>query len=125
LVFEILDQPEGYRENSEMGGYDPTDLQIGTELKKRYRIEKILGHGGIHKVYIAQDSFVSSIKWILQEFYPINAFFRTPGENKVTIVTRGQKKEWIEHSMNEFLKEGLFLEELKEIKGIQACEGLA
>lgn len=64
-----------------MGGYNPTDLRIGTELKNQYMIEKILGQRGILKEYIAHDSFVPSIKWTLQEFCPRNIFFRALGEN--------------------------------------------
>jgi serine/threonine protein kinase len=94
-------------------------LPIGTELKERYIIEGILGHGGFGITYAAQDTLLN-IKVAIKEYLPRQMSTRGEGQAVVSVFT-GEARENYLHGLRKFLQEAQAVAKFSNHPNIVSC----
>jgi len=96
---------------------DEHQLPVGTVLRERYQIGKVLGQGGFGITYLAWDDLMGRCVAV-KEFYPNGAVFRrSANSTHVECVTKGVIPHY-EYSKERFLREARALVQFQDIPEI-------
>ena len=110
----------GYNEN--IPNY-PHQLPIGTMLKGRYTVGKVLGQGGFGITYIGWDNALES-SIAIKEYYP-NSFVTRESTFSLEVHCAGEgAEELFRHNRERFLKEAKILAKLQNVPGIVRVQNL-
>jgi TPR repeat protein/serine/threonine protein kinase len=78
-------------------------LPSGTELNNRYKILRILGHGGFGITYAAIDNILN-VQVAVKEYFPSQFATRAEGQTRVDVLT-GERQGYYEHGLKKYLEE--------------------
>ena len=110
----------GYNEN--IPNY-PHQLPIGTMLKSRYTVGKVLGQGGFGITYIGWDNALEA-PIAIKEYYP-NSFVTRESAFSLEVHCAGEgAEELFRHNRERFLKEAKILAKLQNVPGIVRVQNL-
>lgn len=88
-------------------------LQISTLLNGKYKILKILGHGGFGITYQAQHIYLAEKQVVIKEFFLSGKCVR--GNNSLDVQTQGISQNEFENFKKRFLAEAQILSKLKNV----------
>jgi len=94
-------------------------LPISTELSGRYRVERLLGHGGFGITYLAYDQLFQ-VKVAIKEYLPRQLATRAEGATQVSIYT-GESRQHYVYGLSKFLEEAQALARFGDHPNIVSC----
>ena len=97
-------------------GESPLYLWPGTELKGRYALGRVLGHGGFGITYLAYDR-LNDGKVAVKEYFPADKVTRAPGRPEVSLFT-GVAPEGFRRGVERFIDEARALVRFRDQEGI-------
>ena len=110
----------GYNENVPNYAHQ---LPIGTVLKERYTVGKVLGQGGFGITYVGWDNALEA-PIAIKEYYP-NSFVTRECALSLDIHCAGEGAEGLfRHNRERFLKEAKILAKLQNVPGIVRVQNL-
>ena len=98
----------------------PLYLRPGTELKGRYALGRVLGHGGFGITYLAYD-MLNDGKVAVKEYFPADKVTRTPGRHEVSLFT-GVAPDGFRRGVERFIDEARALVRFRDQDGIVTVE---
>ena len=101
-------------------GESPLYLRPGTELKGRYALGRVLGHGGFGITYLAYDR-LNDGKVAVKEYFPADKVTRAPGCQEVSLFT-GVAPESFRRGVERFIDEARTLVRFRDHDGIVTVE---
>ena len=95
----------------------PHQLQKGTVLENRYRIEQVIGQGGFGITYSCMDTRLD-LRVAVKEYYPMYFVNRNTGNSDELRPNGKEEAEYFEKGKGKFLSEAKILAEFRSHRGV-------
>lgn len=114
-IREGMECPCGFKEEEYIN--EPHHLALGTMLRDRYKVGKVLGEGGFGITYVGRDT-VLDMKVAVKEFYMSGYVNRNNTYSKAVSASIGTHQELFEKNREKFITEARVLAKFAEEEGI-------